>query len=102
MHREVDAPRSFLLYEVYDDAAAYQAHLESPHFREHALEYGIPQLETRERQFDGSSSEDRTQRRERVEPEHGVEPGSIGRIGRKRSSFGWRRATRRETIVIDD
>jgi quinol monooxygenase YgiN len=51
VHREVDAPRSFLLYEVYDDPAAYQAHLESPHFREHALEYGIPQLETRERQF---------------------------------------------------
>jgi quinol monooxygenase YgiN len=51
VHREVDNPRSFLLYEVYDDAAAYQAHLESTHFHEHAVEYGIPRLESRERQF---------------------------------------------------
>ena len=51
VHREIDDPRSFLLYELYDDAAAYQAHLESAHFQKHAVEYGIPRLEARERQF---------------------------------------------------
>jgi quinol monooxygenase YgiN len=51
IHREVDNPRSFLLYEVYDDPASYQAHLESTHFQEHAVEYGIPRLEKRERVF---------------------------------------------------
>jgi quinol monooxygenase YgiN len=51
VHREIGNPQTFLLYEVYDDEAAYQAHLQSPHFREHATEYGIPRLEARERQF---------------------------------------------------
>lgn len=51
VHREVDAPRSFLLYELYDDPAAYEAHLDSAHFREHAVDYGIPRLETRDRRF---------------------------------------------------
>lgn len=50
-HRELADPRVFLLYEEYTDEAAYDAHAASEHFRRHALEEGIPLLETRERSF---------------------------------------------------
>ena len=49
--RSVDDPRVFLLYEEYDDEAALEAHSASDHFRRHALEEGIPLLESRERAF---------------------------------------------------
>ncbi len=42
---------AFLIYEEYVDEAAYQAHAASDHFRRHALEEGIPLLESRERSF---------------------------------------------------
>jgi len=51
VHRETDTSHSFLLYEMYDDVADYQAHLESSHFHEHGVKYGIPRLQSRERQF---------------------------------------------------
>jgi quinol monooxygenase YgiN len=34
---DLDDPHVFVLVEVYDDAAAYQAHLDSPHFQRHAV-----------------------------------------------------------------
>lgn len=46
-HRDLDDPRVFLLYEEYSDQAAYAAHGASEHFRRHAIEEGIPLLETR-------------------------------------------------------
>jgi autoinducer 2-degrading protein len=32
--RDPDDPQLFFLYELYDDAAAFEAHLHAPHFRE--------------------------------------------------------------------
>jgi autoinducer 2-degrading protein len=45
--RSVEEERTFVLYEEYDDAAAFQAHRDSEHFRRLALEDGIPRLENR-------------------------------------------------------
>jgi quinol monooxygenase YgiN len=50
-HRDPENPRAFLLYEQYEDEAAYQAHASSPHFAAHGLGDGIPRLESRERAF---------------------------------------------------
>lgn len=50
-HRSVDDPRTFLLYEQYDDAAAFKAHTETQHFKEHVLGNAVPRLENRERAF---------------------------------------------------
>ena len=44
-------PREFLIYEAYDDEAAYEAHGSSEHFRRYAVEEGIPLLESRERSY---------------------------------------------------
>jgi quinol monooxygenase YgiN len=49
--RSLDGPRVFLLFEVYDDRAAADAHWASDHFRRLALEDAIPRLESRERRF---------------------------------------------------
>jgi quinol monooxygenase YgiN len=49
--RSLDDPRVFLLFEVYDDRAAADAHWASDHFRRLALEDAIPRLESRERRF---------------------------------------------------
>jgi quinol monooxygenase YgiN len=49
--RDVSDPRVFVIYEEYDDEAAYEAHAASEHFRRHALEEGIPLLESRERSY---------------------------------------------------
>lgn len=32
IHQDVEVPTRFYLYEVYTDEAAFQAHLETPHF----------------------------------------------------------------------
>ncbi len=50
-HRLRDDARTFVLFEQYEDEAAYAAHTESEHFRRFALERGIPRLERRERLF---------------------------------------------------
>jgi quinol monooxygenase YgiN len=50
-HQSLDDPNVFLLYEVYVDEAAYQAHGSSEHFRQHAIERGIPLLAERKREF---------------------------------------------------
>jgi quinol monooxygenase YgiN len=50
-HRAVDDPRTFLLYEQYDDEAAFKAHMETEHFRELVLGNAVPRLDGRERAF---------------------------------------------------
>ena len=45
-------PRHFFLYEIYEDEAAYHAHMETEHFTRLAKEEAIPNLlEAREREF---------------------------------------------------
>jgi quinol monooxygenase YgiN len=51
VHRDPADPRIFVIYEQYADEAAFQAHVDSPHFKEVALGDGIPRLSGRERQF---------------------------------------------------
>lgn len=51
VHRDLDNPRAFLLYEEYVDRAAYEAHGVSDHFQRYAVETGIPLLESRRRSF---------------------------------------------------
>ncbi|MGC4109317.1 MAG: putative quinol monooxygenase [Nocardioides sp.] len=41
-------PCRFLLYEQYDDAAAYDAHKASPHFQEHVVGFVLDRLEARQ------------------------------------------------------
>jgi len=49
--QDPENPRVFVLYELYDDEAAYRAHGESAHFQRLAVQTAIPRLESRERQF---------------------------------------------------
>jgi autoinducer 2-degrading protein len=37
VHRHVDDPRRFFIYEQYRDPAALEAHRNSPHFQEYAV-----------------------------------------------------------------
>ncbi len=39
--RETGQPRTFVLYEVYDDEAAFQAHRESEHFKRYVLDDAV-------------------------------------------------------------
>jgi autoinducer 2-degrading protein len=41
-------PARLMLYEVYKDEAAFEAHQQAPHFKRY-LEQGVPLLESRER-----------------------------------------------------
>ena len=50
-HRSPDDPNVLFLYEQYADADAYQAHVDSDHFKEHGFGDAIPRLESRERTF---------------------------------------------------
>jgi quinol monooxygenase YgiN len=43
VHRATDDPRTFFIYEQYDDQAALEAHRASPHFLAHAKS-GVQQL----------------------------------------------------------
>jgi quinol monooxygenase YgiN len=51
VHRDLEDPHRFVIYESYVDEAAYTAHAESEHFRVHGKEDGIPRLTSREREF---------------------------------------------------
>jgi quinol monooxygenase YgiN len=42
-------PSQFLFYEVFSDAAAFEAHQKTPHFRALILEEALPRLNKRER-----------------------------------------------------
>ena len=44
-------PSVFRLFEIYDDEAAYQAHVASEHFQQYGFGQAIPLLEDRERFF---------------------------------------------------
>lgn len=50
-HRAVEDPRTFFLYEQFDDEAAFHVHTESDHFKQHVLGDAVPRLELRERSF---------------------------------------------------
>jgi quinol monooxygenase YgiN len=50
-HRDPENPAVFFFYEQYRDADAYQAHVDSEHFKQHGFGDAIPRLESRERQF---------------------------------------------------
>jgi quinol monooxygenase YgiN len=50
-HRDPENPAVFFLYEQYADESAYQAHLETPHFKEWGFGDAIPRLAGRERTF---------------------------------------------------
>jgi quinol monooxygenase YgiN len=51
-HTSPENPRLFWLYEQYEDEAAYQAHMDSPHFTRLVKEEAIPELlDDREREF---------------------------------------------------
>jgi quinol monooxygenase YgiN len=51
VHRDPADPAVFVIYEQYADEAAFQAHVDAPHFKEIALGDLIPRLAARERQF---------------------------------------------------
>lgn len=42
-------PAHFLFYEVFKDAAAFEAHQQTPHFRTMIMEQALPLLSKRER-----------------------------------------------------
>jgi quinol monooxygenase YgiN len=49
--RSASDPCEFVLFEVYDDEAGYQAHLASDHFQRLGFGRAIPALEDRQRSF---------------------------------------------------
>jgi quinol monooxygenase YgiN len=42
-------PSQFLFYEIFKDAASFEAHQQTPHFKELILEEALPRLSKRER-----------------------------------------------------
>src|SRR5215218_2861589 len=50
-HRDPEDPKVFFFYEQYRDADAYQAHVDSEHFKTLGFGEAIPRLEARERTF---------------------------------------------------
>ena len=42
-------PSEFLFYEVFKDAAAFEAHQQTPHFKQLIVEQALPRLSKRER-----------------------------------------------------
>ena len=51
VHQDNADPAKFMFYEIYDDAAAFEAHQQTPHFRTMILEQAIPLLKHRERRM---------------------------------------------------
>ena len=49
--QDTEDPRVFLIFEIYDDAAAFEAHGASEHFQEIAVGEAFALLESRERAF---------------------------------------------------
>jgi quinol monooxygenase YgiN len=50
VHRSVDDPTTFFLYEQYASEAAFRAHAASDHVRRYVLEDAVHRLESRHRQ----------------------------------------------------
>ena len=49
--QDTEDPRVFLIFEIYDDAAAFEAHGASEHFQQIAVGEAFALLESRERAF---------------------------------------------------
>lgn len=49
INRSTANPSHFLFYEVFRDAAAFEAHQQTPHFRKMILEEALPLLSKRDR-----------------------------------------------------
>ena len=49
VNRNASDPSRFMFYEVFEDAAAFEAHQETPHFRSLILKDALPLLSKRER-----------------------------------------------------
>ena len=49
VHRAVENPSQFLFYELFEDAAAFEAHQQTSHFKALILGEGVPRLTKRER-----------------------------------------------------
>ena len=49
VNRSTTDPSCFLFYEVFTDAAAFEAHQQTPHFKTLILEDALPLLSSRER-----------------------------------------------------
>ena len=49
-NRDLSDPDAIVMYEQYDDEAAFQAHLDSPHCREIVAGKIVPLLESRQRE----------------------------------------------------
>ena len=50
-NRSVDDPRSFVMYEQFDDRAAFEAHTATESFRTNILGRIVPMLESRSREI---------------------------------------------------
>jgi quinol monooxygenase YgiN len=50
VHRSLDEPSVFLLYEQYASEAAFERHAASDHVRRFVLEDAVPRLESRRRE----------------------------------------------------
>lgn len=50
-HRDPDDPNIFFMFEVYADAAAYQSHIETDHFKHWGVGQAFPRLAERRREF---------------------------------------------------
>jgi quinol monooxygenase YgiN len=51
VHRSLDDPRTFFLYEVYDTPEALQAHAQTDHFKRYVLGDALNRLESRRREI---------------------------------------------------
>ena len=49
--RDPENPQAFLIFEIYDDQAAFEAHGATEHFHKIAVGEAFPLLESRERSF---------------------------------------------------
>jgi quinol monooxygenase YgiN len=49
VHRAMANPSQFLFYELFEDAAAFEAHQQTPHFKSLIVGEGVPRLNKRER-----------------------------------------------------
>lgn len=49
VNRSTSNPSHFLFYEVFRDAAAFEAHQQTPHFKTMIVEQALPLLRARER-----------------------------------------------------
>ena len=51
VHRAVDDPRTFVLYELYETMEALQAHSQTAHFERYVLGDALNRLESRHREI---------------------------------------------------